>query len=188
MSPSGAIHGDDSNKPLAHRAAPAFQNNIFKAIRRFKLTSGLFLSIIDIYQSVRGDCEFSKIIATSRKFWARYTHFTPRSEPLGLLREELLITVVARDTKGEGHALTALESSLVSAVIEECTRAVTAEGYLPPTRIRWLDPGVFSQPNSTYGPSMLIDIDDGRPTEGEHIIGDLVERATLVALTKYATP
>jgi 2-dehydropantoate 2-reductase len=29
---------------------------------------------------------------------------------------------------------------------------------------------------------MLIGIDDGRPTEGEHIIGDLVERATLVAL------
>jgi hypothetical protein len=31
---------------------------------------------------------------------------------------------------------------------------------------------------------MLIDIDDGRPTEGEHIIGDLVERATLVALVR----
>ena len=62
-----------------------------------------------------------------------YTHSTPRSEPLGLLRDLLLITVVARDTKGEGHALTGLESSLVSAVIEECTRAVTAEGYLPPT-------------------------------------------------------
>ena len=31
---------------------------------------------------------------------------------------------------------------------------------------------------STYGPSMLVDIEDGRPTEGEHTIGDLVERAT----------
>jgi 2-dehydropantoate 2-reductase len=38
--------------------------------------------------------------------------------------------------------------------------------------------GLFSQPNSAYGPSMLIDIEDGRPTEGEHTIGDLVERAT----------
>jgi len=27
------------------------------------------------------------------------------------------------------------------------------------------------------GPSMLIDIEDGRPTEGEHTIGDLMERA-----------
>ena len=29
------------------------------------------------------------------------------------------------------------------------------------------------------GPSMLIDIEDGRPTEGEHTIGDLTERASL---------
>src|SRR5213595_2926380 len=28
------------------------------------------------------------------------------------------------------------------------------------------------------GPSMLIDIEDGRPTEGEHTIGDLMERAS----------
>src|SRR5579871_4829432 len=37
--------------------------------------------------------------------------------------------------------------------------------------------GLFSQQDSTYGPSMLIDMEDGRPTEGEHTIGDLVERA-----------
>jgi ketopantoate reductase len=28
--------------------------------------------------------------------------------------------------------------------------------------------GLFSQPDSTYGPSMLIDIEDGRPTERAH--------------------
>ena len=69
-------------------------------------------------------------------------------------------------------------ASFVSAVIEECTRAVTAEGYPPPAETAGLIQGLFSQPNSTYGPSMLIDIEDGRPTEGEHTIGDLVERAT----------
>jgi 2-dehydropantoate 2-reductase len=30
---------------------------------------------------------------------------------------------------------------------------------------------------STYGPSILVDIAEGRPTEAEHTIGDLVERA-----------
>src|SRR5229473_2677667 len=69
-------------------------------------------------------------------------------------------------------------ASFVSAVIEECTRAVTAEGYPPPPETAGLIQGLFSQPNSTYGPSMLIDIEDGRPTEGEHTIGDLVGRAT----------
>ena len=31
--------------------------------------------------------------------------------------------------------------------------------------------GMFSQPDSTYGPSLLIDMEDGRATEAEHIIG-----------------
>ena len=68
-------------------------------------------------------------------------------------------------------------ASFVSAVIEECTRAVTAEGYPPPPDTAGMIRGIFSKVNSTYGPSMLVDIEDGRPTEGEHTIGDLVERA-----------
>jgi len=68
-------------------------------------------------------------------------------------------------------------ASFVSAVIEECTRVVTAVGYPPPADTAGLIRGLFSQPDSTYGPSILIDMEDGRPTEGEHTIGDLVERA-----------
>ncbi len=43
-------------------------------------------------------------------------------------------------------------------VIEECTRAVTAEGYPPPADTPGLIRGLLSQTDSTYGPSMLIDI------------------------------
>jgi 2-dehydropantoate 2-reductase len=68
-------------------------------------------------------------------------------------------------------------ASFVSAVIEECTRVVTAVGYPPPADTAGLIRGLFSQPDSTYGPSILIDMEGGRPTEGEHTIGDLVERA-----------
>jgi 2-dehydropantoate 2-reductase len=70
-------------------------------------------------------------------------------------------------------------AAFVSAVIEECTRVVTAIGYppLPAFDTAGQIRGLFSQPNSTYGPSMLIDMEDGRPTEGEHTIGDLVKRA-----------
>lgn len=69
-------------------------------------------------------------------------------------------------------------ASLVSAVLDECTRAVVAEGYPLAPETAAMIRGIFSQPNSSYGSSMLIDIEDGRPTEGEHTIGDLVERAT----------
>jgi 2-dehydropantoate 2-reductase len=74
-------------------------------------------------------------------------------------------------------ARSAAGASFVSAVIEECTRAVTAAGYSPLPDTAGQIRGLFSQPDSTYGPSMLIDMEDGRPTEGEHTIGDLVERA-----------
>ena len=70
-------------------------------------------------------------------------------------------------------------ASFVSAVIDECTRVVTALGYppLPAFNAAVQIATLFAQPTSTYGPSMLIDMEDGRPTEGDHTIGDLAERA-----------
>jgi 2-dehydropantoate 2-reductase len=72
-------------------------------------------------------------------------------------------------------------ASFVAAVLDECERVVTAAGY-PPAPPPAPDTaaivrGLYSQPDSTYGPSMLIDMEDGRPTEGEHVFGDLVRRA-----------
>jgi 2-dehydropantoate 2-reductase len=62
-------------------------------------------------------------------------------------------------------------------VLEETNRIATAEGYpMPPATVdlvHWL----FSQPGSQYGPSMLEDVEHGRKTEGEHVIGDMVDRA-----------
>jgi 2-dehydropantoate 2-reductase len=74
-------------------------------------------------------------------------------------------------------ARSAAGASFVSVVIEECTRVVTAVGYPPLLDTPRQLLALFSQPDSTYGPSMLIDMEDGRPTEGAHTIGDLVERA-----------
>ena len=74
-------------------------------------------------------------------------------------------------------AKSASGASFVTAVIEECARVVTAAGY-PPAPPPAPDTagiirGLFSQTDSTYGPSMLIDMEDGRPTEGDHTIGDM---------------
>jgi 2-dehydropantoate 2-reductase len=74
-------------------------------------------------------------------------------------------------------ARSACGASFVSAVIDECARVVTAVGYPPPADMAGIIRGLFSQPDSTFGPSILIDMEDGRPTEGEHTIGDLVARA-----------
>jgi len=69
------------------------------------------------------------------------------------------IATLARSRAG-AIARSASEPSFVSAVIEECTRVVTAAGYppAPPPApdTAGLMRGMFSQPDSTYGPSMLI--------------------------------
>jgi 2-dehydropantoate 2-reductase len=74
-------------------------------------------------------------------------------------------------------AASATGASLVSATIEECGRVVTAEGYPPPGETAEIVRGLYAQPRSQYRPSILVDIEHCRPTEGEHTIGDLVDRA-----------
>jgi 2-dehydropantoate 2-reductase len=100
--------------------------------------------------------------------WEKFFGFTCSATIASLSRSRA--GVVARAADG---------ASFVTAVIDECTRVVTALGHppLPAFNTAAQTAGLFSQPNSIYGPSMLIDMEDGRPTEGEHTIGDLAERA-----------
>jgi 2-dehydropantoate 2-reductase len=74
-------------------------------------------------------------------------------------------------------AQSAAGPAFVAAVIDECTRIMTAEGYPPPAEAPNTVRSLSLQPGSTYGPSLLIDMEQGRTTEGEHIVGDLVARA-----------
>jgi 2-dehydropantoate 2-reductase len=66
---------------------------------------------------------------------------------------------------------------LVELVLAETSRIAEAEGYTPPAAFLDAVRGLFSQPDSTYGPSILVDMENGRATEGEHTIGDMVDRA-----------
>jgi 2-dehydropantoate 2-reductase len=68
-------------------------------------------------------------------------------------------------------------ASFVEAVIDECTRVAMAEGYNPPESGAELVRSLYSQTDSKYGPSILVDMEEGRRTEGEHTIGDMADRA-----------
>ena len=100
--------------------------------------------------------------------WEKFFGFTCNAAIASLTRSRA--GVIARAANG---------TSFVSAVIDECTRVVTALGHppMPAFNAAAQIAGLFAQPGSTYGPSLLIDMEDGRPTEGEHTIGDLAERA-----------
>ncbi len=101
----------------------------------------------------------------------------------------VITATIASLTRSRAGAIAKSASGplFVSAVIDECTRAVTAAGY-PPAPPPAPDTasimrGMFSQPASAYGPSILIDMEDGRPTEGEHTVGDLAERAARMGIS-----
>ena len=89
------------------------------------------------------------------------------------------IATIASMTRSRAGTIasTNVGPAFVAAVIEECTRLVTAEGFPPPPDTPGVIRSIFSQRDSSYGLSLLIDMEAGRPTEGQHTIGDLLDRA-----------
>jgi 2-dehydropantoate 2-reductase len=98
--------------------------------------------------------------------WLKFAGFVCNATIASLTRSRA--GVIARAAAG---------ASFVAAVVDECSRVAAAEGYNPPPQGVALIKGMFAQPDSKYGPSLLIDMEDGRPTEAEHTIGDLAARA-----------
>lgn len=87
------------------------------------------------------------------------------------------ITTITRSRAGT-VARSATGIDFVSLVIGEVASVIEAEVNHPvPPELRKVIAGMFAQPDSTYGPSILVDMEEGRMTEGEHTIGDLVDRA-----------
>jgi 2-dehydropantoate 2-reductase len=86
------------------------------------------------------------------------------------------MAVLTRARAGE-IAATPAGAGFAAAVFAECARVVAAEGYQPPETLRETIRSLYATPGSPYAPSILSDMENGGPTEGEHTIGDLVRRA-----------
>ena len=67
---------------------------------------------------------------------------------------------------------------MVENIYEESAAVCSAEGYPPPEEMKNIIlNNLWGQKGSNYGPSILADIENNRKTEGEQVIGDLVQRA-----------
>ncbi len=86
------------------------------------------------------------------------------------------IATLTRARAGEIAAAPA-SPAFVMSVIEESARVTTAEGYPPPATMKDTIRRLFAQPGSVYSPSILRDLEQSRPTEGDDTIGELVRRA-----------
>ena len=74
-------------------------------------------------------------------------------------------------------AAAAISGRLVDTALDETRRVAAAHGLAFPDGVADMVRGLFSQPASAYGPSILVDMEQGQPTEGEHTIGDMVAKA-----------
>jgi 2-dehydropantoate 2-reductase len=70
----------------------------------------------------------------------------------------------------EGEALT-------KELLDECSAIATASGHKPRAKVIEQSRGMLTARGSSFTASMLRDIERGGQTEGEHILGDLLQRA-----------
>jgi 2-dehydropantoate 2-reductase len=67
--------------------------------------------------------------------------------------------------------------AFLDAVLAEGRAICDAWGYPMTAQTIALYEKMFDTPGSPFATSMLRDLEDGKPTEGDHIVGDLVRRA-----------
>jgi 2-dehydropantoate 2-reductase len=66
---------------------------------------------------------------------------------------------------------------LPTRLLDECAEIGAAQGFRPSLRSLEQCKTILTKPDSRLTASMLRDIERGSPTEGEHIVGDLLRRA-----------
>jgi 2-dehydropantoate 2-reductase len=93
-----------------------------------------------------------------------------------VLATNAAITCLMRATIGDVLAAPGGRDAILS-VFGECRETARAAGYEPSPKFVETVTAILTQEGSKLTASMLRDIERGGPTEGEHILGDLVERA-----------
>lgn len=91
------------------------------------------------------------------------------------------LTCLMRGTVGDVVAVRG-GADLGPAVLAEAAAVSGAAGFLVPDDEMASTTGMVTQPGSAFASSMYRDVSDGRPTEVEHIFGDLVARARALSV------
>ncbi len=75
--------------------------------------------------------------------------------------------------------------ALMAELLAECAAVATAAGHAPRATFLERARPLLTERGSTFTASMLRDIERGGPTEGDHVLGDLLRRARALGM---ATP
>lgn len=92
-----------------------------------------------------------------------------------------LCTLAAAGCLFRGHVGEILATDhggeILAAMLGECSAVADAEGHLPAEAQMAGYQKMLRDPASKWSPSMLHDLRHGYPTEGDHIVGDMIRRA-----------
>lgn len=126
---------------------------------------------------------------------------TPRVEAIAALNDKVNFDLELRADISEilwnkcaGQGTISSANILTRAVIGEITKAPSGRAFLDAVLAEgkavcaaWGHPmtadtiafyeKIFDTPDTPFATSMLRDVEDGKPTEGDHVVGDLVRRA-----------
>jgi len=72
---------------------------------------------------------------------------------------------------------TAHGTAVMQALVAECSAVATAEGFAPGADQRAFVDRQLTDAEGTFKASMLHDLEQGNPTEADHILGDMIARA-----------
>jgi 2-dehydropantoate 2-reductase len=104
--------------------------------------------------------------AVVQEMWEKWTFLATLAGMTGLMRAaigDILASPGGRDA--------------ILSLLSECRAAAAAAGHEPRPAFTDLVTGMLTKEGSTLTASMLRDVEGGAPTEGEHVLGDMVERA-----------
>ncbi|CAM5511454.1 ketopantoate reductase C-terminal domain-containing protein [Rhodanobacter lindaniclasticus] len=91
------------------------------------------------------------------------------------------ITCLMRGSIGE-IAATPHGPAAALALLEECRVTAAASGYAPGERVLERARALLTKPGSNLEASMLRDLRQGHPIEANHVVGDMLARATRLQL------
>lgn len=86
------------------------------------------------------------------------------------------ITCLLRGSIGEIVAAPGGRASVL-ALLEECRAVAESAGHAPTERVVQRARSILTEPGSALAASMLRDLQQGRPIEADHVMGDMLARA-----------
>ena len=100
------------------------------------------------------------------ELWEKFVFLCTLAGMTCLMRAS--VGTIARTDDGE---------ALMREMLEECHRVAAASGHEPRSEVMTRYAGLLTDRKSGFTASMLRDIERKGPTEGEHIVGDMLRRA-----------